>query len=135
MAEAVALTKAVPNGVVALSGFRIQRVLSADLFLEMAGAPGQGAAAVASLCLDRWTDLSGALASLVEPAELFLILGSRGDKPLASAALKLAFLAVGADEQSMTPQRRADALATICGSCLRPCSTTPRFNRSTTRQC
>ena len=95
MAEAVMLTRPVPGGVVALSGFRVRRILCAELFLEMAGVPGRGAETIASLCQDRWTDLAGALAALTEPVELFSIVGCRGGDVLNAATCDVAFLAAG----------------------------------------
>jgi hypothetical protein len=56
-----------------LAGYRIGRILSADLFMDLAtdGSPTQ--AGVAEHCRNRWTDLAGALAVLPEPTEFHLV--------------------------------------------------------------
>ena len=78
----------------AIAGLQLRRILSAELFLEMAGMSGGRAAAVAGPCQDRWTDMADCLAALVDPVEAYLVIGSRAlEQPPHDAVV--AFLAVG----------------------------------------
>lgn len=63
------------NAWLCLAGYRLRRILSADLFLDLAEAGGpRGLRSVPELCRDRWADLAGAIAVLPEPVEFHLVI-------------------------------------------------------------
>ncbi len=79
-----------------LAGFKLRRILSAELFMEIA-VPGHtiGSSSMAAHCRDRWIDLAGALAILPEPAEFHLILACRPTGNGSFPVFEAGILAVG----------------------------------------
>ena len=79
-----------------LAGIKMRRILSADLFMEL-GIPQNMNTnkSLADRCRDRWTDLSGMLAAMPEPAELHLVLTCNPTTDGALPVFECGVLAVG----------------------------------------
>ncbi len=95
-----------------LAGHRIDRILSADLFVDLAADGSPAIGGVAEHCRNRWTDLAGALAVLTEPTEFYLIFGCVPGEADARPRFDLGILAVG----------RGRTQATARTACLRAAS-------------
>lgn len=79
---------------ISLTGISIKSLLSAELFLDGAGARNAGNSTdVATLCLKRWVDLAHMLTALPEPTEFMLVLGSM--KRRGTVNTYAAFLPIG----------------------------------------
>ncbi|MCC7139431.1 MAG: type IV secretory system conjugative DNA transfer family protein [Planctomycetes bacterium] len=92
---------ATAEGSVSLAGFRLTRMLSAELFREVAADPGPAGGDrhhVVAACLDRWTDLAAAWAQVPRPIEALLVIASEPSPgPSAAAAMRVLAVGRGAD--------------------------------------
>jgi len=77
-----------------LAGIKLQSLLSAELFLEIAGVRSANSSVdVATLCHKRWVDLAHTLTALPEATEFMLVLGSK--KWLGAVETQFVFLPIG----------------------------------------
>jgi len=76
----------------------MRRILSAELFMELAGLPQSSARGVGDcpkICHDRWTDLAKTLAAMPQALEMFILIGSRRAGSPDRAIVSACFLAAG----------------------------------------
>jgi len=86
--DPVVLAQKKGAGWLALGGYRLEQVLSEELFRDEAGMNEQSTwVHLASCCHDRWVDLANAVAALPQPLEGFLVLGARPGKGHANVSL------------------------------------------------
>lgn len=96
---------------VCMTGIRMSRVLSADLFMELARPQRSGGARdLADLCHERWTDLAGTIAAMPEPPEFHLVLACNRDSDSVHPSFDCGLLAVG--RSRIKAQARASCLRT-----------------------
>ncbi len=111
------------DGFIAFSGIELVRVLSSELFGEVAGLTSHRTAnEVAAKCHDRWTDLVNACAAMPEQVEFFSLTGSRAHRGWAPGDVDVMYLAVGRgstveEAQGASLRARSD-LFTIASTCL-----------------
>jgi hypothetical protein len=103
----------------ALAGFRLQRVLSAELFKEVTGGISQKEKipSLFPLCHERWTDLADALAALPVPVEAISVLGKHEGE---DAVLHILAVGRGKTEKIARADcaRAERELFTLCGAFL-----------------
>lgn len=76
---ALHFVKATPRWL-CLSGLRLKRLLSADLFTQLAAPRRAGSPRdLSALCHERWTDLAGTIAAMPESPEFHLVLACDPD--------------------------------------------------------
>ncbi len=104
---------------VAFSGVAVRRLLSRDLFADVAGLDGAlGSREVHHECRTRWVTLANRLAASQRPVECLMVLGVPQPRRGKAPAVGQAFLAMGRGATGRTAAQRAVRGAQELGSML-----------------